>query len=253
MTDSLPEKDPKDQFTELTAQTDSFERYDLTGSKIKKWTENKRKWLGDCVDKVFAFCSNTADKTLPGNDETIKEKTVKLPGKGAEFLESKLDQIPIENQLKLAQTETEFLKQEKIREEIKKTREERKELQLSNIERQLLVAKRIDEITEGKTNYHITWENGEPTVIFGNIPGFQPTELSEVDEEKESFKKLSSFEPLSISTRTKNLLIKHDINCVADLLQISVNQLLTLRGIGAKTYYEIRDALGELGYELRDG
>ena len=107
---------------------------------------------------------------MPGSTGTLAEKAKTAAGKGLEFLEARIEQAPIENQLKSAQTETEFLRQELLRLEIAKTAAETKGQELDNVTKQLDIQQRIEEITSGRTDIHVITDGEVTRVIFGNLP-----------------------------------------------------------------------------------
>ena len=150
--------------------TTSLARFDLSGNRIRRWTIRARDKLVSALRRVLAFAKRGAETQLPGSSGSLGDKGKTLPGRTVEFLESAIEKTPIENQLKSAQTETEFLKQELIRQQIAKTAAETKGQQLDNVTKELEIRDRIQQIVAGRTEIHV-FEDGEATIIvFGNLP-----------------------------------------------------------------------------------
>lgn len=161
----LPAPDPKE-----TKSSTEFQRVDLTGSRIRRWTTRARETLASALQRIVDGIKRGGDTQLPGSDETIERTIKRAPAKGVKFIESKLDQTNVENQLKSAQAETEFLKQELLREQVAKTQAETRGQQLSNVERELEIRSRIAEITDGRTDIQLVWDDDEsPILIVGNL------------------------------------------------------------------------------------
>ena len=150
---SSPEHDPHpdESHSKMPHNSQSFERYDLTGNRIRMWTIAARRALASTFRRLVRIGNVASETQLPGTEEKLGDKAVKVPGKGVEFLEAHIEKAPIENQLKSAQTQTEFLKQELIREQIDNTREDTRAKKLNNAAREVEIRERLEEITIGKT------------------------------------------------------------------------------------------------------
>jgi len=232
----------QEEATKLPSISESFERYDLTGDKVGKWTVSARQRLVDFIHRVIKFGRSAKDTKLPGTDESLGEKAANIPGKGVTFLEASIEKTSVDNQLKTSQTETEFFKQELIKEQIAKLKVERRGQQLANLEREIEIQERIKEITNGRTDVNITWDEDEPIVIVGNVEGLQPYQQKEPE----------TIESLDISVRVLNLLNKIGIRYISDLQQCSADELLCQKGFGIATLNEVRDALSHADCKLRD-
>ncbi len=169
-----PSDQPRPEQVKLS---ESYERYDLTGSRIRRWTVKAREKLMVSLRCLKVAGKRAATEELPGADGTLVEKAKTAPGKGVEFLEGKLEQVPVENRLKSAQTETEFLKQELLRTQIANTAAdtakkaaETKGQELDNVQKEIEIRERIAEITSGKTEIHVLEFGDSKSVVFGNIP-----------------------------------------------------------------------------------
>jgi len=159
--------DPKDKATKRL--TESYSHYELSGSRIRRWTENAKAAFVSTLRRILAAFGHVADKQLPGTDSTLQDKLQKAPGKGIQFLEARLDQTSIDNQLKASQTETEFLRQELLRQQIAKTAAETKGQQLDNVTKTIAIQERIRELTAGRTDIRIVENEDSTSIIFGNL------------------------------------------------------------------------------------
>lgn len=233
-------EEPSDQ---QIAPSKSFERYDVTGNRIGKWTLAARANLAAAVSQVFRFGKMASKIQLPGTNEELGEKVQNLPGKGVEFLEAQIDKAPIENQLKSAQTQTEFLRQELLREQIANTREDTRGKRLSNAERELELRERLLEITQGKTDVHLVTDGDNEIVIIGSLPNL--TEFS-------SDASAVMIGELGLSTRTMNVLVNAGIESSSDLQDLGCTGILAIEGIGEKALAAIKTALAAHSIALGD-
>lgn len=170
---------PSDKRTEQLPVSKNLERYDLTGNRIRQWTMRAREMLVNSFRRVLAFGVSVGSRQLPGSDSTIGDKVKTAPGMGLNFLESQIEKTPIENQLKSAQTETEYLKQELLRQQIEQTAAQTRGQQLDNVAKELEIQQRILEITDGKTGIRFIDSSDRKGIVFGNLP---PTAEGEVEE-----------------------------------------------------------------------
>jgi len=225
--------------------SESYERYDLTGHTIRRWTVKARSKLIQSLRRVFAWRKKAGEAQLPGTDETLGRKVSHLPGKGIEFFEAHIEKSAIENQLKASQTETEFLKQELLREQIAKTRAETEGQKLNTLARQIELQEMIREVIAGKTGIRVISQGEKEIVVVGNLPPL-PSEINDdfANEEPSSH--------LRLSPRTKKRLRKHGITALQQLAACSRSELLAMSGIGPKTLKEIEDALQHYGISLEN-
>jgi hypothetical protein len=230
---------------ELRPISESFERYDLTGYAIKRWTTAARTKLVSVLRRVLALGKKVGETKLPGTSEKLSKKGKKLPGKILEFIESQIEKTTIENQLKASQTETEFLKQELLREQIMKTRVETRGQEFDNLSRVIEIQKNIRELTAGRTDVHVITEAEKEIVVFGNLkPSGVGRDTSILQNELVSV--------LDLSKRSKNYLIKAGIVTIKQLINYSKMDLITIKGIGKRAVEEIVEVLRTRGLSLRD-
>jgi DNA-directed RNA polymerase alpha subunit len=230
---------------ELERLSESFERYDLTGYAIKRWSTAARTKLIGVLRRVFALGKKVGETKLPGTSEKLSKKAKELPGKTLEFIESQIEKTPIENQLKASQTETEFLKQELLREQIMKTHAETRGQELDNLSRMIEIQDNIRELTAGKTDVHVITQGEKEILLFGNL------KLSGVGSDTTILQdELVSV--LDLSKRSKNYLIKGGIVTVNQLINYTKMDLITIKGIGKRTVEEIVEALQGRGLSLRE-
>ncbi|MEE8450449.1 MAG: DNA-directed RNA polymerase subunit alpha C-terminal domain-containing protein [Thermoguttaceae bacterium] len=247
---SRSEKDSR--LSESGRESRSLERYDLTGHKIRGWTVRARGRLAALFGRLVHFGRRAAATTLPGSEQPVGDKAKKLPAKGLDFVEAQIDKTGVENQLKIAQTETEFYEQELLREQITKARAETAKIEsetkgqhLDNLARQLEIQERIAEITEGKTDVRIVSNDGEPAIVFGNIPAL------------EDFRDQPEISPypirnLGLPMRATEALIETGVERADDLCGMTRAELLALNGIGPKTADLVELKLSELGMQLAE-
>ena len=77
------------------------------------------------------------------------------------------------------------------------------------------------------------------------------TDPSSIELTKEDLQ-LAKIESLDFSVRTYNILARHGIRTIADLLELTVEGLSRLRNCGRKSVKEILEKLAEQGYKLKD-
>ncbi len=84
-------------------------------------------------------------------------------------------------------------------------------------------------------------------VVAGNtIPAPAPQVGSErVDSSASKI----MIEEVNFSPRTTNALLNNDIKSMKDLLELTDNELRSLKGFGAKAYDEVKEKIEELGFE----
>lgn len=168
-----PEKTTKQPKPEKTEST-SLERYDVSGKKIGRWTVHVRQLFLVKLTQVLSFGKRAADAKLPGSkDSSLKD----APAKAVDFVEARLEETSIQNQLNTALTESEHLNQELLRKEIKLREAETRSVQLDNLEKELRIRERIQELTAGRTDIHVIEEESGPAIIFGNLPNAKPHQL----------------------------------------------------------------------------
>lgn len=242
---STPEFDPlSEEFQPpIPVPSKSFERYDLTGNRIRKWTIATRRALVSTMRRIFRFGKAASQTQLPGSDEELGDKVKNIPGKGVEFLEAQIEKTPIENQLKAAQSQTEYLKQELLREQIANMREDTRGKKLNNATRELEIRERLHEIIQGKTGIHSITDGEKEIVVIGSIPTLN--ELNSDDN-------CDPITRLGLSNRTTNCLTASGVVSVADLLALGRSRMLSLHGIGLKAIAEIEEALRLRGLDLTD-
>lgn len=165
-----PENQPEPIGDPLPAQ--SLERYDLTGRKIANWRVPIRKKLLDALSLIRRIGS----KKLPGTAERVEDKLKTAPGKAVEFIEERAKKDAIENRLKIAQTQTEYLRQETeklqqqlLLEKIRETRAKAFGQELENEKRRIEAIERIGEITRGKPPLQIIGAGDNAAVVFGYL------------------------------------------------------------------------------------
>ena len=73
----------------------------------------------------------------------------------------------------------------------------------------------------------------------------------ETKAEKVDSKKLSIEELRNLSTRTVNVLEKNKIGTIGDIVKLTESQLSDLDGMGAKGVKEIKKAIGDFGFNLK--
>ncbi len=223
------------------APSESFERYDLTGNKIRRWTIAAREKLASGLRALFRFSRAAADAKLPGTDETLGAKGRTLPGKGIEFLEAHVEKAPIENQLKVAQTETEYLKQELLREEIRNKRADTRGKQLANAEREIELQSRLKQLIHGRARSYLLNDGDEPIVVIGSLS---------VSDHALPHTDTVPIRDLGLGGRATRQLESAGIVTVSNLLQHSRESLLEMRGIGPKTVDIIEHLLRDRGLRL---
>ncbi len=240
---SLHDELQSDHSHESQKQTSkSFERYDLTGHRIRRWTVSVRERLFSTLRKFLDYSKKAAKQELPGTSETLEEKGRKLPGRTIQFIENSIDKTSVENQLKIQQTETEFFRQELLKMQISKTRAETETQNLENVSRKLEICKRIKEITEGKTDIHFMVDEDVRKIIFGTLP-------LELDS---SYVNLSaSISRLGLSKRIESNLTNGGIICIQQLVNRSKTELLKIDGIGRQSVKEIEISLDSHGWALK--
>lgn len=228
-----------------------YERYDLTGYWITRWTAAARKKLVGFLRRVVSGGRRVADTELPGTGETVGEKSAGVPGKVAEHFEGRLDKVSIENQLSLAQTEKEFANAELLRQQARKTGAEADRLEIENDEARAAVARertrqailaKIQSLIADRSPVIISGLDGEERVIFGNVPllKYEPEEAPSVAD-------------LGLSSRTCRCLESAGIVSVSKLLCLSYTQVSAVGGIGPKSLGEIQSMLAERELRLCDG
>ena len=243
MSNSDKKTGAREDLSDTQRDSTSLERYDLTGNIITRWTILARKRLSALLAKTFQFSRKASDTQLPGHEESVGEKAKKLPAKGIDFIESHIDKTTVDNQLKASQTETEFLKQELIRQQIVKAKAEAKTQHLENISRQLEIQSRIEELTSGKTDVRIVWEEDEPVVLIANLPDIPATDGAF------PIHKLTIYD-MGLSQRIVAALESADLHTIGDLIQLDRASLLRISGIGEKLADVIEFQLSKLGFKL---
>ena len=68
---------------------------------------------------------------------------------------------------------------------------------------------------------------------------------------KEDPKKTEVTDLKGLSTRTLNVLEKNSVKTVAEIVKLNESQLEGLEGMGAKGVKEIKKAIGDLGFNLK--
>ena len=147
-----------------------FHRSDMTGGSITKWTTKARAKLASMLQSLADAAQRGKDAKVLGSDHSVGDTTERFAGKTVKSLEAKLDQVSTENKLKLAQTETEFVKQELLRAQVEQTKETTKSQQLDNAKRELELHQQIIELTQGRADIHFTWDEDRPILIIGKLP-----------------------------------------------------------------------------------
>jgi len=74
---------------------------------------------------------------------------------------------------------------------------------------------------------------------------------AEVKKEKADPKKLPIAELRNLSTRTVNVLEKNKMDAIGDIVKLTETQLTDLDGMGAKGVKEIKKAIGDFGFNLK--
>lgn len=77
------------------------------------------------------------------------------------------------------------------------------------------------------------------------------TIFCEIEESQTDDKLNESVEILDLSLRASNCLRRADIKTLGELLNRTESQLLSIRNLGKKSFKEIMDKLGDIGYHLK--
>lgn len=141
-----------------------LDRFDLTGRSIKKWrvplvVEFKAKCKA-LFDRLHA----ASKKTPPGADHSVKDQAKTTPGKLLNLADAKLEEIPLENQLRIAETEKAFNEAELARARIRRER-------IETAHRQLDLIERLRELTDGKPLPRIVDQDGNEVIVVADIVG----------------------------------------------------------------------------------
>jgi len=230
---------------EIQPLSESFERYDLTGYAIKRWTTTARTKLVGVMRRVLALGKKASETKLPGTSEKLSKKAKKLPGKSLEFVESQIEKTTIENRLKTSQTESEFLKQELLRQQIRKTSAETRGQELDNLSHMIEIRRNIRALTTGKTDINVITEGEKEIVVFGNLTHSDVGSDTSTSQDE-------WISVLDISKRSKNSLIKAGIVTIEQLINYNKTDLIAIEGIGKRTVEEIVKVLQARGFSLRD-
>lgn len=221
----------------------SFERYDLTGRQIGGWRVTVRETLVAVLKKVRLLGKAASEIQLPDTTEQLGDKVKKLPGKAVVFLESQIQKAPIENQLKSAQTQTEFAQQELIRAQIENIREDTRGKKLSNLERELVILERICEITQGWTGIHFMTDGDDEIVVFGAVPN--------LPEDSSDARGITIGE-LGLPRRIVTALANAGIETIGGLQDLGRTRISVIEGIGQKSLAEIERTLAVYSVTLDD-
>ena len=131
--------------------TQSFDRYDLTGSSITHWTTNARARLVDAIRRITST-----------SDEVDLDSIIEL-------LDSR-DEAPVQKQLEHSLTETEFLKQELLRQQINEAKARARGQQLDNAAKEIEIRHRLQDLTQGRADIHFVQGPDGIMVVIGKLP-----------------------------------------------------------------------------------
>ena len=154
-----------------------IERVDLTGNRVPHWTTRARSWLAAKLAPVVEASTD--------DDSTLKEKAKSTTRAAVNSIEDNLRKQGVENELKSAQTKTEFLNQELLRERIRNTREETRAKQLDNAARELEILARLQALTETRGGVRITEIDDRLIAIVGDIKGLPSPTGDDADSPEE--------------------------------------------------------------------
>lgn len=220
-------------------RTRKLERFDLTGRRISRWTVRSCRRLSMLVGSIFRRIIAYRD---PASQESVGEKIQENLVKTLDHVGAKLDEPTIENQLRVSQTEAEFAKCELTRVDAQKRRAEVQSVVLANLERQLAIAERIKELTDGKTDLHIRIVGEVTEVLVASIPSV----TERIPDETPLL-----VEDLCLNLKTETALKSHGVQTVSDLVEMTSSDVLSITGIGPKFCSHIDDRLADVGLRLK--
>lgn len=223
------------------AATERKTRYSQR-ARIRRWTLSARNTLVATIRRILRFGKAASETQLPGMEDKLGKQVQKFPGKAIELLQAGMDNAPIENKLKSAKTETEFLKQELLREQIANTREGTRGMRLCNAARESEIRKRLSEITDAKRDINTTTDGQNEVVIVGSLPNL-------IEDRSGNREHIGA---LDLTGRITKCLGYARITEVDELYSLGRKRILAIKGIGRKALAEIESALARRGIRLDD-
>lgn len=140
----------------------TLDRFDLTGRSIKKWRVPMVKALLSKCKELFGRLNDASATPLPGADESIKEQAKKSPGKLQNLANAKLEEAPVQNELRIAQTEKAYAEAELARATARREHVE-------TAHREIDLYERLAELTKGKPLPRIVDQNGKEILIVADV------------------------------------------------------------------------------------
>ena len=126
------------------------------------------------------------DVKVPASDETLGEQAKKTPGKALRMGDAYLDERPIQNELRVAQTEKEYAKVKLLRAQKKLVDQQTSRERADTVLKELEILQRIERLREVNRLPRVVGQDGREVIVLSDLTRLLEVHVATTDDKAET-------------------------------------------------------------------